>query len=299
MSIIIGVGQCGCSVADAALEKLDAHLYPHDDGADGGGGGGDDDDMFGLGFFGGGRGDTAFFREAAPSSNSPVRRHPRCVLVDTEAKAVEDNLRARRREGRARPRSGSGAAAAVPVGRWAYDERGGNATVVLGQGGAGTNWAHGYSLLGGMTESEEEGVRDAAAAADGGGSGGGGSGGGLGSVSGDGGASAGNAMAEQVLGAVRREAERMDSYFTPRRGFGSGHVVAGGGRLDSIVVCSSAAGGTGSGLGAALTEDLRDAFPRVGLLNAVVCPYHVGEVIVQNYNACLSFAHLSLVSDAV
>ena len=161
------------------------------------------------------------------------------MLADTEAKAVEDNLRARRREGRARPRSGSGAAAAVPVGRWAYDERGGNATVVLGQGGAGNNWAHGYGLLGGMTESEEEGVRDAAAAADGGGSGGGGSGGGLGSVSGDGGRRRGMRWRSKCW-AVRREAERMDSY--SRRGAASAAATSSRGRLDSIVVCSSAAG---------------------------------------------------------
>jgi tubulin delta len=34
-------------------------------------------------------------------------------------------------------------------------------------------------------------------------------------------------------------------------------------------------------------------------MNVVVCPYHSGEVIVQNYNAILTLGHLSVASDAV
>lgn len=34
-------------------------------------------------------------------------------------------------------------------------------------------------------------------------------------------------------------------------------------------------------------------------VNAVVCPYHAGEVIVQNYNSVLTLGHIATASDAV
>ncbi|RLN20379.1 hypothetical protein BBJ28_00002508 [Nothophytophthora sp. Chile5] len=63
--------------------------------------------------------------------------------------------------------------------------------------------------------------------------------------------------------------------------------------LKGFLTLQSAAGGTGSGLGSFLTERLADFFPSASLLNAVVWPYHSGEVIVQNYNAMLTMASLS------
>ena len=137
---------------------------------------------------------------------------PRSILVDTESKAVDACVRSRR--------------------PWSYNPAN---LHVLGQGGAGNNWAHGYCL------------------------------GGAGQV---------------VLDSVRREVERCD-------------------RLDSICLVSSAAGGTGSGLGCRLTEEIRDMIPRALLMNSVVCPYNVGEVAVQNYNSALSLANLLEVSDGV
>jgi len=84
----------------------------------------------------------------------------------------------------------------------------------------------------------------------------------------------------RTLTAVRREVERSDS-------------------LDSILVASSLAGGTGSGLGSRVTEELRDHFPRTSIVSVAVSPFHVGEVIPQFYNASLSLSHLLEASDCV
>lgn len=83
-----------------------------------------------------------------------------------------------------------------------------------------------------------------------------------------------------VLELVRREAERCD-------------------RLAGLKLLQSLAGGTGSGLGAYLTQAVRDEYPHASLLNSVVWPYTSGEVIVQNYNAALTLSHLNEFSDAV
>ncbi|KAE8893512.1 Tubulin delta chain [Phytophthora fragariae] len=63
--------------------------------------------------------------------------------------------------------------------------------------------------------------------------------------------------------------------------------------LSGFLTLQSAAGGTGSGLGSFLTEELADFYPSTSLLNAVVWPYQSGEVIVQNYNAMLTMASLA------
>lgn len=69
--------------------------------------------------------------------------------------------------------------------------------------------------------------------------------------------------------------------------------------LDSFLVLMSVAGGTGSGVGARLTEYLLDAYPGVTLMNPIVWPYPSGEVIVQDYNSLLTTSHLQANSDAV
>ena len=63
-------------------------------------------------------------------------------------------------------------------------------------------------------------------------------------------------------------------------------------RLDGFLVCQSLAGGTGSGVGAFLSEALADEFPKARRINAAVWPFTQGEVIVQNYNTMLTLAHL-------
>jgi tubulin delta len=90
----------------------------------------------------------------------------------------------------------------------------------------------------------------------------------------------GEAAVEQVLEMVASESEKCD-------------------RLEGFVIPMSVAGGTGSGVGTRLTEGMRDYFPHSIITNQVIWPYSSGEVIVQNYNAMLSLAHLHQYSDAI
>lgn len=69
--------------------------------------------------------------------------------------------------------------------------------------------------------------------------------------------------------------------------------------LDSFLILMSVAGGTGSGVGARLTEYLHDEYPHATLVNSVVWPYASGEVIVQDYNSLLTTAHLQSSCDAI
>lgn len=85
---------------------------------------------------------------------------------------------------------------------------------------------------------------------------------------------------DQVIEMVQKEAEKCDN-------------------LGGFLSLMSLAGGTGSGVGAYITECLRDEFPHAFILNQVVWPYNTGEVIVQNYNAILTLSHLYRTVDAV
>ncbi|XP_064619118.1 tubulin delta chain-like [Lineus longissimus] len=85
---------------------------------------------------------------------------------------------------------------------------------------------------------------------------------------------------DSVMNLVRREVEKCDHF---------------GGFLNLM----SLAGGTGSGVGAYVTQCLRDEYPNSFIMNQVVWPYNTGEVIVQNYNAVLTLSHLYQSSDAI
>ena len=85
---------------------------------------------------------------------------------------------------------------------------------------------------------------------------------------------------EQVMELVQREAERCD-------------------RLDGLMLLQSLAGGTGSGVGAFLTQSLRERYPTSPLVNHVVWPFESGEVIVQHYNCMLTLATVADSADAV
>ncbi|NXC27425.1 TBD protein, partial [Campylorhamphus procurvoides] len=85
---------------------------------------------------------------------------------------------------------------------------------------------------------------------------------------------------EAIMDLVQKKAERCD-------------------RLGGFVTTMSMAGGTGSGLGAFVTQCLRDAFPSSFILNHIIWPYGTGEVIVQNYNSVLTLSHLYQSSDAL
>ncbi|KAK3723858.1 hypothetical protein RRG08_008662 [Elysia crispata] len=85
---------------------------------------------------------------------------------------------------------------------------------------------------------------------------------------------------DHVMNLVRREVEKCD-------------------RLGGFMSLLSLAGGTGSGVGAFITQSLRDEYPHSFILNQVVWPYNTGEVIVQNYNAILTLSHLHDTADAL
>lgn len=77
---------------------------------------------------------------------------------------------------------------------------------------------------------------------------------------------------EVIMNLVQKEVEKCD-------------------RLSGFFTIMSMAGGTGSGLGAFVTQCLRDAFPTSFILNHVIWPYGTGEVnviflrdILQDYN---------------
>ena len=88
---------------------------------------------------------------------------------------------------------------------------------------------------------------------------------------------------DDIVDVVRKELESCESF----QGF---------------LLLMSLAGGTGSGLGTAVAEMLQDAFGGVAGKTSfcqAVWPHTSGEVILQNYNALLSIAHLSQATDAV
>lgn len=87
-------------------------------------------------------------------------------------------------------------------------------------------------------------------------------------------------FAATALDCVRRELELVDN-------------------CPYIVVAHSLAGGTGSGLGARITELIGDEFSDCVRVNVGITPYHFGEVVVQHYNAVLSLAKVASSADAV
>ncbi|XP_038615826.1 tubulin delta chain [Tachyglossus aculeatus] len=85
---------------------------------------------------------------------------------------------------------------------------------------------------------------------------------------------------ESILNLIQKEVEKCD-------------------RLGGFFTVMSMAGGTGSGLGAFSTQNIRDAYPNSFIMNQVIWPYGTGEVIVQNYNSVLTLSHLYRSSDAL
>lgn len=90
----------------------------------------------------------------------------------------------------------------------------------------------------------------------------------------------GSVVEEQVLEMVQREVEKCD-------------------RFGGFLSLMSVAGGTGSGVGTRITQCLKDRYPQALLMNQLVWPHCSGEVILQNYNAVLSLAHLYESADAI
>lgn len=69
--------------------------------------------------------------------------------------------------------------------------------------------------------------------------------------------------------------------------------------LSGFFIIMSMAGGTGSGLGAFITQKLQDQYSSSLKMNQIIWPYGTGEVIVQNYNSILTLSHLYRSSDAL
>lgn len=70
-------------------------------------------------------------------------------------------------------------------------------------------------------------------------------------------------------------------------------------RSEPCVMFHSIAGGTGSGFGSRLMQELKDSFQHMTLMNVSVGPYTSGEIPLQYLNSVLSLAHLQQFSDAV
>ncbi|KOO36032.1 cryptic tubulin [Chrysochromulina tobinii] len=66
-----------------------------------------------------------------------------------------------------------------------------------------------------------------------------------------------------------------------------------------VVLSHSIGGGTGSGLGSLLLQELRDEHPRHYLTAAAMCPFAAGELPLGHYNATLALSFLQEFADAI
>ncbi|KAJ3157320.1 hypothetical protein HDU89_002733 [Geranomyces variabilis] len=83
---------------------------------------------------------------------------------------------------------------------------------------------------------------------------------------------------ELILDTLRRETEASDAY-------------------DGCLMIHSVAGGTGSGLGSRVAEEMRDAYPKNYLTTCAVLPFVAGDTALQHYNSLLSLGWAQRYSD--
>ena len=69
--------------------------------------------------------------------------------------------------------------------------------------------------------------------------------------------------------------------------------------LQGFLVFNAVGGGTGSGLGSLLLEELRDEYPNHYLTAAALCPFGAGELPLGHYNSTLALSYLQEHSDAL
>ncbi|KAJ8976481.1 hypothetical protein NQ317_013702 [Molorchus minor] len=141
--------------------------------------------------------------------NKHGRWEPRSVLIDTENKAVEFS----------KP---------LP---FKFKN-----VIAKSYGGAGNNWAYGYSRMGPLLQKE-------------------------------------------VLNVVRSEVEKCDY-------------------LTILLNLYSSSGGTGSGVGSFIIEQMRDEYPNKHIANVAVLPYVKGELVTQSFNSLLTLSHLYSLADS-
>ncbi|XP_068091318.1 tubulin delta chain-like isoform X1 [Hyperolius riggenbachi] len=87
-------------------------------------------------------------------------------------------------------------------------------------------------------------------------------------------------LLERTMESFRREVERRDCY-------------------SGTVILHSLCGGTGSGLGSRLCEEIRDHYPAGHLLSVTAAPHESGETPLQHYNALLCLSWLQRYCDGV
>ena len=88
----------------------------------------------------------------------------------------------------------------------------------------------------------------------------------------------GNALAEKAMDSFRQELEICDAY----RG---------------CMLMHSLCGGTGSGLGSRLIEEIRDELERSYLASVSILPFSIGELPLQNYNSILCLSRILAEAD--
>ncbi|KAI8911374.1 Tubulin/FtsZ family, GTPase domain-containing protein [Powellomyces hirtus] len=85
---------------------------------------------------------------------------------------------------------------------------------------------------------------------------------------------------DNILSTFRKETEASDKY-------------------DGCMLLHSVAGGTGSGLGSRMAEELRDAYPKNYLMTYAVTPFLAGDTALQHYNSLLSLGWMQRYSDMI
>lgn len=85
---------------------------------------------------------------------------------------------------------------------------------------------------------------------------------------------------EDYMESIRLEMETMDRY-------------------TGSVLIHSLAGGTGSGLGCRLLQEMRDTYPKPYLMCNTIAPFKAGDTVLQQYNAVLSIEKLKEYADCV
>ena len=88
-----------------------------------------------------------------------------------------------------------------------------------------------------------------------------------------------NGIAEAALEALRWQWERCDW-------------------CTGLVMCHSVGGGTGSGLGSLLLQEVRDAYPQHYITSAAMCPFAAGELPLGHYNSTLALSFVQEFADA-
>lgn len=69
--------------------------------------------------------------------------------------------------------------------------------------------------------------------------------------------------------------------------------------VSNVLCVHSSGGGTGSGVGTRITEHIRDHFPEKTIINALILPHNIGEVVVHPYNTLLTISKLYDLTDSL